>query len=1543
MRRLLSLAAVVLAAAPLFAQAQISPPTVLVPGADGYPVPDYVGIANWANSPTPSERGFGNPQIARPTPTDSAANVFVVSPVDLQLGTLSAVRIWNQGGTAVGRTFNAYVLRPAAGGGYDVVFDSGALTVPALPPGSAGELVTFGVLPFRVLAGDRLAHYGSGIPITIGTGTDVLLYPANVKPTAGTSVTPGLAPFPIYPQARTYSIAAVVLTGGMRKFVDGLPGLGVANANNLGQYLPVAVADTTTFPDADYYEIELRQYQEQMHSDLPPTTLRGYVQVPSAAQLAAGTTVASDIHYLGPIIVAQKNRPVRVKFTNKLPTDAGGKLFIPVDETVMGAGTGPLTPAGGACDNTLDGNVCAKYPQNRATLHLHGGHSPWISDGTPHQWITPAGEATPFKKGVSVSNVPDMADPGDGSQTFYWTNQQSGRLMFYHDHSYGITRLNVYVGEAAGYVLRDPVETALVTSGLIPADEIPLIIQDKSFVDAPTILSTDPTWRWGTGTTPRVAPEGYDLTKVAAPPEPVTGDLWYPHAYVPAQNPYDFTGVNPFGRWHYGPWFWPPTTGVLNPPVPNPYFGQPFQPNEMPGVPHPSAPGESFLDVPVVNGTAFPTLTVDPKSYRFRILNAANDRFFNLQLYVAADQASPTAAGTTGAVLCSSPAAVPTGRCTEVKMVPANANPAFPASWPIDGREGGVPDPAAMGPSFVQFANEAGLLPAPTVVPNQPIVWNANPTTFNFGNVSNHGLLVAPAERADVVVDFSAYAGKTLIVYNDAPAAFPALDNRYDYYTGAPDLRDSGGHQGPVAGYGPNTRTVMQIVVRAATGPVTAFDLGALEAAFKSTPGTGTPAAPYDGAFARSQDPVLVAQGDIAGYGQGLSAYDTAYGKTGADKFPFTFPYWGISRIQDNAISFKGIDGSAVNAFPMEPKAIQDEMGEVFDVEYGRMSGRLGLELPNTTAQNQNFVVQNFIDMTTEVIHATQLAGPVTPNDGTQIWKITHNGVDTHPIHFHIFEVQVLNRVGWDGAMRLPDANELGWKDTVRISPLEDTIVAVRMVAPKMPFGIPDSIRPMSPATPLGSPAGLSLVDPYTGQPLVPAPVNQVHNYSWEYVWHCHILSHEEMDMMRPVTVIVPTLPPGAPTLLASTGPGGNLLSWTDPTPPDTSLGNLSNEIGFHVLRAAANSNFAGTFGAPVVVGNALANATSYTDASALASAYYQYRVVAFNAAVPGETPSNGATAGLAPVPAAPGALAAKIGGTATAPTHVVSWTDASNNEQQFLVERSTDGVNFGLAEAAIARTAAQRTAAAQAFTRTYTGLPVGQTYTYRVTALNGYGSASSSVTLAATAPAAPTGLTSSAGTAAVTSVTLTWTDASTNETSFEVWRSLNGAAATRVATINRTALQGNSAGGLVSSAALTVTATQAYSFYVRAINPLGASTNSAAVFVNVPTSPNALTVTGVRNAAPGTPATYDFTLSWTDRAGNETSYEVERSTTANFAAANVTPVTGLAPNTVSHVLTGVPARTGTTVATRSYWFRVRARNSAGVSVYSNSITLQAQ
>ena len=178
--------------------------------------------------------------------------------------------------------------------------------------------------------------------------------------------------------------------------MDELPGVGAAAANDLGQYIPVATPDTVTYPGSDYYEIAVREYTEQLHSDLPATRLRGYVQLNLGTDAGGRNTVApAPIHYLGPLIRARRGRPVRVKFVNQLPLGRQGDLFLPVDTTTRGAGAGPL---GG--DDV--------YPQNRASLHLHGGLVPWISGGSQYQWITPAGERSPYRSGPSLVNVPDM-------------------------------------------------------------------------------------------------------------------------------------------------------------------------------------------------------------------------------------------------------------------------------------------------------------------------------------------------------------------------------------------------------------------------------------------------------------------------------------------------------------------------------------------------------------------------------------------------------------------------------------------------------------------------------------------------------------------------------------------------------------------------------------------------------------------------------------------------------------------------------------------------------------------------------------------------------------------------------------------------------------------------------------------------------------------------------------------------------------------------------------------------------------------------------
>ena len=1238
-------------------------------------------------------------------------------------------------------------------------------------------------------------------------------------------------------------------TPALTKFIDTLPKLTPGGVNNRGQYIPVAVADETSYPgltsgsQSDYYEIGLVQYTQQLHSELPATTLRGYVQIDTTALPDTPTRYAltypdgSPIldqtgnqvysvdrpRYLGPMIIARKDVPVRVKFTNYLPkTAVGGDLFIPVDKTVMGAGMGPnmampmsamamgttatimthhhhtfkagqrvmlhgFTPAqyngeftvlptglgmtqfqvnlksAPAGPATVVGEAMEMYTENRAVVHLHGGRTPWISDGTPHQWITPAGENTNYPEGVSVKNVPDMPGfeaPNDGSTTLYYTNQQSARLMFYHDHVYGITRLNVYAGEAAGYMIQDPVEDALVAGNFIPAEEIPLIIQDKTFVDAATMGALDPTWRWGTGADDDS--NGY--------PDYKTGDLWVPHVYMPAQNPYDISGMAAMGRWHYGPWFWPPTTGISHRPIPNPYYdpiNMPWQGELIPDVPDPSMGMEAFNDTPLVNGSAYPTLTVDPKSYRFRILNAANDRFFNLQLY----KADPSFV-------------MPGVGLTEVKMVDASpqlGDPAWPRdfaegnpTWPTDGREGGVPDWNMRGPDWIQIGTEGGFLPMPAVVAQRPIDWNVDVTTFDAGLVNSHSLVLGPAERADVIVDFTGLEGKTLILFNDAPAAFPAPDPRYDYYTNGPDMTDIGGRHPTKPGYGPNTRTIMQIKVNPTAVADNWLGLAAMNAKWEST---GT----QDGVFKQAQDPIIVTQGELV---PGYDQYNKAYNAT----FPSRYPDWGIARIHNTSLTFKALDGSTAT-IPMEPKAIQDEMGETFD-DHGRMSGKLGLQLPNPQAGGQTFVLQDYMDPATEVITTsmTPLSPPLAA-DGTQLWKITHNGVDVHPIHFHLFDVQLVNRVAWDNNVRLPDANEMGWKDTVRVNPLQDTIVALRPVAPALPFKLPDSVRMLDPTMPEGF--QWESFDPYTADAVT--ITNQYVNYGWEYMWHCHILSHEEMDMMRPVVFNVsPAAPSG---LTAAYGGSFVNLTWVN---------NATVRVATNlVIQRATNPAF--TMGV-TTFNVADPAATTFSDTTLAGSTTYYYQIRAENEFAYSVWSNTAIVTTPEVPPAAPSNLAATVAG----PTQVnLSWIDNSANETGFTVQRATNsGFSQNLATYGVGANVTGYSDTTQGNT----------TYYYRVGASNATGPSawSNTVTVVTpgTLPAAPSGM--RATTIATNYVILGWNDNSNNEQGFYVWMSSNGGSTWTRAGQSSTNASAFRVNGLVTKTR--------YLFRVQAFNTAGAS-----------------------------------------------------------------------------------------------------------------------
>ena len=131
-----------------------------------------------------------------------------------------------------------------------------------------------------------------------------------------------------------------------------------------------------------------------------------------------------------------------------------------------------------------------------------------------------------------------------------------------------------------------------------------------------------------------------------------------------------------------------------------------------------------------------------------------------------------------------------------------------------------------------------------------------------------------------------------------------------------------------------------------------------------------------------------------------------------------------MQEYQDNNITFTPVGATVPRTVQsMSQKAIQ----ELFTA---------GL-WPDECHSGRRIAAHQLPDPDDDPVTATSIRRPRSSGQGeTQLWKITHNGVDTHFIHFHLFNVQVINRVGWDGAIRPPDPNELGWKDTVRMNPL---------------------------------------------------------------------------------------------------------------------------------------------------------------------------------------------------------------------------------------------------------------------------------------------------------------------------------------------------------------------------------------------------------------------------------------------------------------------------------------------------------------------------
>jgi FtsP/CotA-like multicopper oxidase with cupredoxin domain len=202
----------------------------------------------------------------------------------------------------------------------------------------------------------------------------------------------------------------------------------------------------------------------------PETWVWGYISGPNAPTAARPT-------YLGPIIVTERGTPTKIRFVNNLGTVAASNVLAytqSTDQTLHWAD--PLNFETNMGNMSIVPGMPPMAPWNQhyngpipAVVHLHGGEVPPELDGGPDAWFTSDGAF----KGHGYYSYAGAA----GNEAIYvYPNTQEASPIWFHDHTLGATRLNVYAGLAGGYLVTDPANDPANLPGLVP-----LIIQDRMF------------------------------------------------------------------------------------------------------------------------------------------------------------------------------------------------------------------------------------------------------------------------------------------------------------------------------------------------------------------------------------------------------------------------------------------------------------------------------------------------------------------------------------------------------------------------------------------------------------------------------------------------------------------------------------------------------------------------------------------------------------------------------------------------------------------------------------------------------------------------------------------------------------------------------------------------------------------------------------------------------------------------------------------------------------------------------------------------------
>ncbi|MCY2991320.1 MAG: multicopper oxidase domain-containing protein [Planctomycetota bacterium] len=192
--------------------------------------------------------------------------------------------------------------------------------------------------------------------------------------------------------------------------------------------------------------------------------------------------------YIGPVIVSQRHTkahpaaPTEITWVNELGTTATTKLLAykySTDQTLHWADPLHSGPDANMC-NMMDGipapgSLCASNYDGPipGVVHLHGGEVPPELDGGPDAWYVSDGS----HQGLGYYSFPAAAG---NAATYRYPNTQEAAAIWFHDHTLGVTRLNVYAGLAGAYLITDP---GLHLPPNLPgaAQIVPVVLQDRMF------------------------------------------------------------------------------------------------------------------------------------------------------------------------------------------------------------------------------------------------------------------------------------------------------------------------------------------------------------------------------------------------------------------------------------------------------------------------------------------------------------------------------------------------------------------------------------------------------------------------------------------------------------------------------------------------------------------------------------------------------------------------------------------------------------------------------------------------------------------------------------------------------------------------------------------------------------------------------------------------------------------------------------------------------------------------------------------------------